>query len=109
MVHRLHQVHLTARDKAKAESGVLLAQRWILARLRDLTFFSIEELNQAIRELLEDFNDRPMQKLGVSRRQLWEQLDRPALKSLPPERYEMGEWSKCRVNIDYHIEVNRHV
>ena len=97
------------KDKAKAESGVLLAQRWILARLRNLTFFSIEELNQAIRELLEDFNDRPMQKLGVSRRQLWEQLDRPALKSLPLERYEMGEWSKCRVNIDYHIEVNRHV
>jgi transposase len=97
------------KDKAKVESGVLLAQRWILARLRNLTFFSIEELNQAIRGLLEDYNDRPMQKLGVSRRQLWEQLDRPALKSLPLERYEMGEWSKCRVNIDYHIEVNRHV
>jgi len=97
------------KDKAKAESGVLVAQRWILARLRDRTFFSIVELNQAIREQLDDFNGRPMQKLGVSRRQLWEQLDRPALQSLPLERYEIAEWSKCRVNIDYHVEVNRHV
>jgi len=96
------------RDKAKVESAVLVAQRWILARLRDRTFFSITELNQAIRELLDQLNNRPMQKLGVSRRQLWEQLDRPALKPLPLERYAMGEWSKCRVNIDYHIEVEKH-
>ncbi|MCZ6655188.1 MAG: IS21 family transposase [Planctomycetota bacterium] len=95
-------------DKAKVESAVLVAQRWILARLRDRTFFSITELNQAIRELLDQLNNRPMQKLGVSRRQLWEQLDRPALKPLPLERYAMGEWSKCRVNIDYHIEVEKH-
>jgi len=94
------------KDKAKAESAVLLAQRWILARLRNRTFFSIAELNQAIGKLLDELNDRPMQKLGVSRRQLWEQLDRPALKALPLERYEMGDWSKCRVNIDYHIEVD---
>ncbi len=97
------------KDKAKAESGVLVAQRWILARLRDIEFFSIVELNRAILEQLDDFNDRPMQKLGVSRRQLWEQLDRPALNPLPLERYEIGDWSKCRVNIDYHIEVHRHV
>jgi len=97
------------KDKAKAEAAVLLAQRWILARLRDQTFFSIAELNRAIREQLDELNDRPMQKLGVSRRQLWEQLDRPALNPLPLERYEMSEWSQCRVNIDYHVEVGRHL
>ena len=95
------------KDKAKVESAVLVAQRWILARLRDQTFFSITELNQAIRKLLEDLNDRPMQKLGASRRQLYERLDKPALKPLPLQRYEIEEWKDCRVNIDYHIEINR--
>jgi transposase len=97
-----------AKDKAKVESGVLVAQRWILARLRDQTFFSIAELNEAIWKLLEELNDRPMQKLGASRRQLYEQLDKPALKPLPTERYELAEWKRCRVNIDYHVEVDRH-
>jgi transposase len=96
------------KDKAKVESAVLVAQRWILARLRDQTFFSIAELNQAIRKLLEDLNDRPMQKLGASRRQLYERLDKPALKSLPSQRYETREWKDCRVNIDYHVEVDHH-
>ncbi len=96
------------KDKAKAESAVLVAQRWILARLRDQTFFSITELNQAIWKLLEDLNDRPMQKLGVSRRQQYEQLDKPALKPLPSQRYEMAEWKRCTVNIDYHVEVDHH-
>jgi len=96
------------KDKAKVESGVLVAQRWILARLRDQTFFSIAELNQAIRKLLEDLNDRPMQKLGASRRQLYERLDKPALKPLPIQRYETQEWKDCRVNIDYHVEVDHH-
>jgi transposase len=96
------------KDKAKIESGVLVAQRWILARLRDQTFFSITELNQAIWKLLEELNDRPMQKLGVSRRQLYEQLDRPALKPLPTQRYEIADWKWCTVNIDYHVEVDHH-
>ena len=96
------------KDKAKIESGVLVAQRWILARLRDQTFFSIAELNQAIWKLLEELNDRPMQKLGVSRRQLYEQLDRPALKPLPTQRYEIADWKWCTVNIDYHVEVDHH-
>ena len=96
------------KDKAKIESTVLVTQRGILARLRDQTFFSIAELNQAIWKLLEELNDRPMQKLGVSRRQLYERLDKPALKSLPTERYETAEWKRCRVNIDYHVEVERH-
>ena len=97
-----------AKDKAKVESAVLVAQRWILARLRDQTFFSITELNQAIWKLLEELNDRPMQKLGATRRQLYERLDKPALKPLPPQRYELAEWKRCRVNIDYHIGVDHH-
>jgi transposase len=96
------------RDKPKVESGVLVAQRWILARLRDQTFFSIPELNQAIWKLLEEVNDRPMQKLRVSRRQLYEQLDRPALKPLPTQRFEIADWKWCTVNVDYHVEVDHH-
>jgi transposase len=97
-----------AKDKAKAESAVLVAQRWILARLRDKILFSVAEMNQEVWKLLEELNDRPMQKLGVSRRQLYERLDKPALRPLPAQRYELAEWKRCRVNIDYHIEVDRH-
>jgi transposase len=97
-----------ARDKAKVESMVLVAQRWILARLRHRTFFELAELNAAILELLERLNGRPMQKLGSSRRDLWERLDRPALKPLPVARYDLAQWKPCRVNIDYHVEVDRH-
>ena len=97
-----------ARDKAKVESAVLVAQRWILARLRNRTFFELHELNAAIRELLEELNGRPMQKLGRSRRELWAELDRPALKPLPSSRYELAEWKRCRLNIDYHIDVEHH-
>ena len=96
------------KDKAKAESAVLVAQRWILARLRNRTFFSLVELNQAIQELRDELNDRPMQKLDVSRRELYERIDKPALKALPADRYEITEWKRCRVNIDYHIDVERH-
>jgi len=97
-----------ARDKAKVESMVLVAQRWILARLRNRTFFELAELNAAILELLDRLNGRPMQKLAVSRRELWERLDRPALKPLPVARYDLAQWKPCRVNIDYHVEVDRH-
>jgi transposase len=97
------------RDKAKVESAVLVTQRWILARLRNRTFFSLEELNVAIRVLLDDLNNRPMQKIGKSRREQWEALDRPALKPLPANRFELARWKPCRVNIDYHIEVERHL
>ena len=89
------------RDKAKIESIVLLAQRWILAKIRNRTFFSLADLNEAIRELLVELNQRPMQKLRVSRLELYERLDRPALQSLPTHRYEQAEWKDCRVNIDY--------
>jgi len=96
------------KDKAKVESMVLVAQRWILARLRNRTFFALSEINAAIGELLEVLNGRPMQKIGKSRRELWEQLDRPALKPLPACRYQMAQWKPCRVNIDYHVEVDHH-
>ena len=78
------------RDKAAAEGSVLLAQRWILARLRDQTFFELGALNAALSVLLDQLNDRPMQKLGVSRRALYEQVDRPALRSLPTTRYVLA-------------------
>jgi transposase len=98
-----------ARDKAKVESMVQVTQRWILARLRNRTFFTLADLNAAIRVLLGDLNERRMQKIGKSRRELWEQLDRPALKPLPERRYEQAEWKTCRVNIDYHVDVERHL
>jgi transposase len=97
------------RDKAKVEAMVLLAQRWILARLRKRSFFDLVELNAAIRELVDELNERLMQKLKVSRRELWERVDRPALKPLPAARYEVSQWARCRVNIDYHVEVAGHL
>jgi transposase len=93
------------RDKAVVEANVLVAQRWILAALRHRRFFSVAELNAAIWELLPALNARPMRKLGVSRRQLFEQLDRPLLRPLPTTRYEFAEWRDAGVNIDYHVAV----
>jgi transposase len=97
-----------ARDKAKVESGVLVAQRWILARLRNQTFFSLRELNDRIGELLEDLNDRKMRLYGASRRELFERLDKPALRPLPSEPFVYAEWKRVKVNIDYHVEVDHH-
>jgi transposase len=94
-----------AKDKAKVESGVQVAQRWILAALRNRTFFSLAELNEAIAEKLEILNSRPMQKIQVSRRELFENLDRPALMPLPANRYTLAFWKTVTVNIDYHIDV----
>jgi len=96
------------RDKAKVEVGVQVVQRWILARLRNRRFFSLAELNQAIRELVGDLNGRPMRGWGTTRRALFEQLDRPALPPLPPAPYEYAAWKRCRVNLDYHIEIDKH-
>ncbi len=93
------------RDKAKAEAGVLLAERWIMARLRDAHFTSLGEANVEIGRLVEWVNDRPFKKLAGSRRTLFEELDRPALRPLPAERYEFALWRKAKVNIDYHVEV----
>jgi transposase len=96
------------RDKAKVEVGVQVVQRWILARLRNRRFFSLTELNQAIRELVDQLNDRPMRGWGTTRRALFEQLDRPALHPLPPTPYEYATWKRCRVNLDYHVEIEKH-
>lgn len=96
------------RDKAKVETGVLVAQRWILARLRNQRFFSLDELNERIWQLLDELNERPMRVYRASRRELFERLDRPALRSLPAERFVYGEWKVARVNIDYHIDVEGH-
>ena len=96
------------RDKAKVESAVLIAERWIIAALRNHTFFSIGDLNKAIREKLEEFNNRLLQKMKVSRKELFHTIDKPAMKPLPERRYEYAEWEKPRVNIDYHVEIDRH-
>jgi len=96
------------RDKAKVEVGVLIAQRWILAVLRHRTFYSLAEINAAIRELLERLNTRPQRRMQKSRRELFGSLDRPNALPLPPKPYEYAEWLKATVNIDYHIEVDHH-
>lgn len=96
------------RDKAKAEAGVQVVQRWILARLRTRTFFSLAELNAAITELLTWLNQRPFKRLEGSRAKLFEELDRPALRPLPATRYHFATWKTATVNLDYHIEVDHH-
>lgn len=97
-----------ARDKAKVEAGVLVVERWILAALRHRRFFSLAELNQAIAELLVRLNQRPFRKREGCRASLFAAADRPALQPLPAERYQFSEWRTARVNIDYHVEADRH-
>ena len=98
----------TALNKAKVEVGVQIAQRWILARLRHATFFSLAALNQRIGELTVELDDRTMRHYRASRRALFEQIDRPALKPLPELRYEHALWKFVRANIDYHVELDGH-
>jgi transposase len=95
-------------DKAKGEKGVQTVQSWILAPLRNRTFFSLTQLNQAIREGLGELNRRPFQKWDGCRRSLFESLDLPVLRPLPLEAYTYAEWKKAKVGIDYHIEVEHH-
>jgi transposase len=92
------------KDKAKVEAGVRFAQSYILGRLRNQTFFSIEEANLAIAQVMVLMNTRPMRRLGVSRLELFKTVERQALQPLPAADYEYAEWSKARVNIDYHVE-----
>lgn len=94
------------RDKAKVEGGVLIVERWILASLRNQTFFSLAELNAAIAQLLTLLNSRPFKKLPGCRLDLFRQLDYPAMNPLPTHDYVLAEWKKARVNVDYHIEVD---
>jgi transposase len=83
------------RDKAKVESGVLLVERWIIAALRHRKFFSIEELNQAIRELRDRINQRPFRKREGSRATQVVAMDKPVLSPLPAERFDLSEWSRA--------------
>ena len=95
-------------DKAKVEVGVQVVERWILARLRHQRFFTLAALNQAIADLLGELNQRPFKKLPGSRREWFETIDRPALQPLPTQPFEVATFTTCRVNIDYHVEVDGH-
>ena len=96
------------RDKAKVECGVLVVERWILARLRNQRFFNLGEANRAIAELLNDLNRRAFKKLPGCRHSVFVELDQPALKPLPADRYQYAEWKVARAGIDYHVEVKEH-
>jgi transposase len=93
------------RDKAAVEAGVRFAQSYILGRLRNVTFFSLAECNTAIAGAVERMNGREMRRLGMSRRQLFETVERPLMQGLPQDDYEYAEWHLARVGIDYHVEV----
>jgi len=95
------------RDKAKVEVAVQVVERWILARIRNETFFSLGELNARIAELLEELNAWTMRTYGQSRRERFDAIDRPALRPLPQEPFELAEWKHARVNLDYHVEFHR--
>jgi transposase len=94
------------RDKAKVESAVLIAERWILAALRHRKFFSVAEANTAVGQLLERLNHRPFRKREGSRASLFAEVERAALRSLPAERFDLSQWSRAKVNIDYHVAVD---
>lgn len=96
------------RDKAKVEVAVQVVQRWVLARIRNEVFHSLDALNARIRELVDDLNSRQMRHYGKSRRELFESLERPALAPLPTSRFEYADWKKATVNIDYHVLYESH-
>jgi len=96
------------KDKAKAEVGVQIVERWILARLRHHSFFSLAELNQCLRALLDELNQKPFKQLPGNRRQAFEQLDQPALKPLPMHPYQYVAIKPVKVNIDYHVQYRQH-
>jgi transposase len=95
------------RDKAKVEVAVQIVERWILARLRNRTFFSLAELNQAIRALLDELNARPFKRQEGCRRSLFDETERAALRALPERPYTFALWKRAKVHLDYHVEVER--
>lgn len=95
------------KDKSKVENSVLIVQRWILARLRNQVFHSIAELNITIRKLLIEVNNRKMQKLGKSRKELFDEVDKPSARELPQTPYSLREWYAPTINLDYHIEIDK--
>jgi len=96
------------KDKAKVEGGVLIAERWILAALRDQKFFSLGEVNEAVRKLLYKLNEHPFKKMQGCRKESFEKLERGALSPLPERRYVVAEWKRVGVNVDYHVDVDGH-
>lgn len=95
-------------DKAKAEVGVQIIERWILARLRHHTFFSLAELNHCIKALLLEVNHKPFKQLKGTRQTWFDAIDKPALAPLPNQRYQYTEIKHVKVNIDYHIQYDHH-
>jgi transposase len=96
------------RDKGNVENGVQNVERWVLAPLRNQTFFSEAEANRAIKPLLQALNQREMAHLGKSRHQLFEEVDLPELRPLPETPYQFATWKSARVNIDYHVAFEKH-
>lgn len=95
------------RDKAKVENAVLQAQRRVLAALRNRTFFSLGELNEAILEEVGKLNARPMAGINKSRSDLFRDIEKAVLQPLPEERFVIASWSKAKVHIDYHVPVKK--
>ncbi len=100
---------MSPRDKAKVEVGVQIAERWLLARIRNETFTSLGDLNRRLFELTEIINTRPMRAYKASRRELFERLDKPALGPLPAEPFQASSWKEVRLNIDYHVDFDHHL
>lgn len=98
----------TPKDKSKVEVGVQGIQRWILASLRDVTFFSVHDINEAIKPLLQAYNERPFYELEGSRLSQYLEVDKPALKPLPSKPYVYAEWKKARSGTDYHVAIDKH-
>jgi transposase len=96
------------KDKAKVENAVGWVERQILAPLRHITFTSIAEINAAIKPRLAKINGQPFQKMKTSRVELFETIDKPALKPLPPSAYQYVDWSKAKIHIDYHFVFKEH-
>lgn len=96
------------RDKAKVEKAVQEVQRWLLAPLRDRKFYSIAEMNEAMRPLLDKLNDRPMQDYNASRREMFSRVDQPALKKLPDEHFRLPIWKSVMIGLDYHVQIDKH-
>jgi len=96
------------KDKAKVEKGVQVVEYWLIAPLRKRQFFSIEEINEALWERLEDLNTRSMQHMERSRQEMFEELDKPVLRPLPERAFEVAEWKRAKVSIDYHVEFKKH-
>jgi transposase len=96
------------KDKAVVEVAVQVATRWVIAKLRNRTFFTLAELNAAIGDCVEWINNRVTRHLGASRRALFEQVERAALKPLPATAYVFAYWKQCRAGIDYHVEIDKH-